>query len=116
MKNPYRFKRNNYVLRSAYRDELIDLMGLIFNCRVKPDNFGIPAVFKADGTWAGVCEWGVRQLERRGMVREVKVNGKTAVYVLTGIGYHALSGALVNLGRVLDTSALLAEIDDTLVY
>lgn len=116
MKNPYRFKRNNYVLRSAHRDELIDLMGAIFSCRVKPDGFGIPAIFRADGTWAGSYEWGVKQLEKRGMVRGVKVNEKTAVYVLTGIGYHALSGALVNLGRVLDTSALLAEIDATLVY
>lgn len=50
------------------------------------------------------------------MVRGIKVNGKTAVYVLTGIGHHALSGALANLGRVLDTSALLARIDATLVY
>lgn len=114
-KNPRETKTHNYLLRSARKDNLLDLMALVHAGRVKRRYFWTPIIVKADGTWAGNCAWGVDALESRGFIQRTQENGET-VFELTTYGHAALSGALTALGRRINTTALLARIDATVVY
>jgi hypothetical protein len=113
-KNPHETKTHNYLLRSTRRDHLLDLMVLVHAGRVKRGYSWTPIIVKADGTWAGNCEWALT-LENRGFIQRARKNGETA-FELTTYGHAALSGALASLGRQLDTTTLLAQIDTHQVY
>jgi hypothetical protein len=115
-KNPHETKTHNYLLRSVHRDNLLDIMILVLAGRVRPDGFGYPAIFKADGTWAGHCSWGVETLEKRNLADKITYMDGKSHYELTRLGHSLLLGALTALGRHLDMDTVLDRIDTTRVY
>lgn len=110
-KDPFETKSGNYILRSIYRDWLMEIVALAHNGRVRLDGFGLSAVFKIDGSWGQPCSWAVKMLETRGLIkRDVFMDG-TTVFAPTRTGYQALGGALRALGREIDINALPERID-----
>lgn len=114
-KNPHETKTHNYLLRSALRDSLLGLMALVHAGRVEGGPHRTPVVVKADGTWAGTCKLALTLEDQRMVQRTLHADGKT-IFELTAYGCAALDGALTALGRRIDTTALLAEIDATQVH
>lgn len=115
-KNPHETKTHNYLLRSARRDSLLDIMALVHAGRVKVSGHGFPIIVKSNGTWAASCVWSVEMLENRGLVQKNTYMDGASSYQLTSLGCAALDGALTALGRRLDTAALLDQIDKRWVY
>jgi hypothetical protein len=112
MANPYQTKAGNYLLRSTRKDDLIDLMILVYHGRVAVGLSGGGYLIGLGNVWAGNCDWGIRALESHGLVAVSweKCNGREW-YKLTSEGYAALSGALTKLGRVYDPDVLIARVD-----
>lgn len=103
---PFMTKAGNYLLRSSHSKSQRRTLALVHAGRVRPDGMGMPAVFKDSGVWCGGCDWNITELKKRGFV--TLVDGE---YKITRAGALALEAALIYLGEIIDTEALLAEVD-----
>lgn len=113
MGNNIRTKSGNYLLRSTRRDHLIRVLTLVFLGRIRVSEAGIPSILNSRGEWMGTCAWSIRQLESRGMVKSYAAENGEMVFWVTGEGVTVFSAALEVLGRKMNSSAIMAEIDNT---